>query len=265
MTSRLKIDLTQGTLDVEGSEKFVREIYKEFKDRIDQGTKTTASRGTKKTSTSGKKRGRKPGRKRTTTREPQLIADLNLKPKGKKSLSQVYNSYKKLNRNEKFVLYLDYLYNTAGVKKVSIDHLYTCMKEVGDPAPKLFKQTLSNCKNQTGWVDTSDFDNIKLTAQGKKHLSEKLKQKQDSSSASAKKSTTSGKKKSTSSASSKTTKRKPSRKTTPKRRKSPAKRSRSSASKKKSPAASSAQKPSSATSSPAKSTSVSSGSNTKKK
>ncbi|MFB6258672.1 MAG: hypothetical protein ABEH38_08255, partial [Flavobacteriales bacterium] len=102
-TTKLKIDLSQGTLDVEGSERFVKEIYKEFKERLDGGG--SARKGSPR-KTPGPKKGRK---KAASTYKPQQVKDLNLKPQGKTSLRELYQSFKKLTRNEKFLVYAIYL------------------------------------------------------------------------------------------------------------------------------------------------------------
>lgn len=169
-TTKLRIDLTQGTLDVEGTERFVKDIYKEFKERLD-GTGTR-----RKSSGPGKKRGRKKTRKSAGASKPQLVKDLNLSPQGKQSLKDFYKSFKKLSRNEKFLVYVVYLKDVLKLEQVTADHIFTCMKEVGDKTPATLKQIISNAKAKTGWFQ-SKSGNITYTDAGKKYYESELKKK----------------------------------------------------------------------------------------
>lgn len=171
-TTKLRIDLTQGTLDVEGSEPFVREIYREFKDRLDGIGPKERKNGTErrnKRSPESKSRGN--GKK-----EVRQVKDLNLEPTERPSLRKIYRSYKKLTRNEKFLVYLVYLKDNLGIERVTADHIYTCMKAVGDKVPQTLRQILSNSKNKTGWFDIRD-GTIELTRRGRAYHQKELENK----------------------------------------------------------------------------------------
>lgn len=160
-TTKLKIDIHQGTLDVEGSEHFVREIYNEFKERFDKN---------------GRKSKEGQPKKKKNSERPKMVKDLDLKPQGKSSLLELYRSFKKLTRNEKFLLYVIYLQDHIGVTNITADHIYTCMKEVGDKVPATLKQILSNSKNKTGWFQIQN-GKISYTQRGKTHYKEELRKK----------------------------------------------------------------------------------------
>lgn len=161
-TTKLRIDLSQGTLDVEGSEGFVREIYQEFKERMNGNGSRTRKKGVESASNKeAPKSSKSNGKKRLRS-----IGSLNLEPEGRPSLREVYHSYKKLTRNEKFLVYLVYLKDTLEVKKVTGDHIYTCMKAVGDKVPQTLKQILNNSKNKTGWFEIRD-GTLELTQRGR--------------------------------------------------------------------------------------------------
>lgn len=171
-TTKLRIDLTQGTLDVEGSEPFVREIYREFKDRLDGIGSKERKNGTERRN----KKGTGGNSKANGKKEVRSVKGLNLEPTEGPSLREVYRSYKKLTRNEKFLVYLVYLKDNLGTEKVTADHIYTCMKAVGDKVPQTLRQILSNSKNKTGWFDIRN-GTIELTQRGRGYHQKELENK----------------------------------------------------------------------------------------
>ncbi len=170
-TTKLKIDLTQGTLDVEGSERFVKEIYKEFKERLEGPGKRRKGKGPKNSSSA------KPStRKAPAGHKPKLVQELNLKPQGKTSLQDFFRSFKKLSRNEKFLVYVIYMKDHLGLTKITADHIYTCMREVHDKVPATLKQIISNAKTKTGWFEIRN-GTITYSSAGKQYYESELKRK----------------------------------------------------------------------------------------
>lgn len=167
MPTRLHIDLSNGTLDVEGSEAFVKQIYEEFKEKLDGKAGPTPSRS----STAPKKKpGPKKGRgKASSAPQVKKVEDLNLRPEGKQSLRDYFKKFGKTTRNEKFLIYSTYLEERLGLKEVTPDHIYTCMLEVGDKPPKSLKQGLYNAARNSGWFKV-EKGKLKVTEEGRKKV-----------------------------------------------------------------------------------------------
>lgn len=156
---------------MEGSERFVKEIYKEFKERLEGPGKPRKRRGSKKNSPTTTNTGKTP-----TGYKPKLVQDLNLKPQGKTSLQDFFRSFKKLSRNEKFLVYVIYLKDHLGLTKITADHIYTCMREVHDKVPATLKQIISNAKTKTGWFEIRN-GTITYSSAGKQYYESELKRK----------------------------------------------------------------------------------------
>ena len=181
MDAKLKISTTDGILEVEGSESFVLKVYNDFKDKLEVKslpansqtfrekpvTPKEKTNTTTKSKTSKSKVAVKP--KSTGT----LLTSLNLRASGKKSLKDFIADYKKPSSEEK-ILYVYYLTNELNESNIGLDHIYTCIKEIGDKVPAYLKQTVTNVKNRKGWLDTSNYDDLKYTVQGMNHVEHDL-------------------------------------------------------------------------------------------
>jgi len=106
--------------------------------------------------------------------ECQIDSSLNLKPKDKKSLTDFYNEFlikKTIERNLVFVYYLERI---LGIQQITVNHIFTCYKEIKANIPSSLYQRLTNTKSLTGWIDTSNMNDIKITATGINHLEQNM-------------------------------------------------------------------------------------------
>jgi hypothetical protein len=167
MSTRLHINLSNGTLDVEGSEDFVKQIYEEFKEKLDG---KAGSSPAKNSIASKKNPGPKKGKGEASS-APQVkkVEDLDLRPNGKPSLRDYFKKFGKTTRNEKFLIYASYLEDQLGLEEVTPDHIFTCMLEVGDKPPKSLKQGLYNAARNSGWFKV-EKGKVKVTEEGKKKV-----------------------------------------------------------------------------------------------
>lgn len=74
------------------------------------------------------------GRK-TPAGPPKLKGDLNLRPKGKKSLKELVAEKKPQTNEERFAVIVFYLEKELQQKDIDRDHVYTAFKELGIKAP----------------------------------------------------------------------------------------------------------------------------------
>src|SRR5690242_1420859 len=138
MNSKLSINLTNGTLEVEGSEEFVREMYKDFKELLENGNVNLPDlkdNGTKppKAGKPQKKSATKPhagGAKSKPAGDLKFLTDLNLRPKGKDSLKDFSKKYEIKVAEELTLMVVYYLKEVLKEGKVTLNHLFTAYKEL---------------------------------------------------------------------------------------------------------------------------------------
>lgn len=116
-------------------------------------------------------------KKRSPARPPKMVNDLNLRPKGKPSLQDFVAARAPKSQHDKNTVVIYYLNNEIGVEKVSADHVFTAYREMKSTwkLPSNLRNSLQVTKSRTGWIDTSDMDDIKITASGSNHVEHDLK------------------------------------------------------------------------------------------
>jgi hypothetical protein len=168
MEAKLHIDLAQGTLEVEGSETFVREIYNDYKDKINKPNpvipkKTNEKQDVKKEETTPHKPKSRQPKKETLS----IVKDLNLAKQGEKpSLKDFCSQYTPSNNFERNLIFVYYLQNIAKEPAITTDHIFSCYRYVGIKIPRAFRQSLWDTASQKGWINTSSLEDIKLATQG---------------------------------------------------------------------------------------------------
>lgn len=202
MTTKLKIDLSHGILEVEGSETFVRAIYKDFKAQFVQGE--TAEEETE--TTTRRRRNRKPRPKTGPQRaepvaqpvapaaEPAAaepvtaikvptpsppsytrIKDLDLSAAaGHPSLGEFMDSKLPITNEERNLVFMYYLQYLLNVETITMDHVYTCYREVRIRAPLNLEHSLRTTANQKNWITAGDDDQFVVTPEGKSYVEKQL-------------------------------------------------------------------------------------------
>lgn len=188
MTAKLKIDLTQGILEVEGSEVFVREIYRDFKVQFggaapEEEKKPTRrrSRRTKKSTKSAK------SSKATETPEPvpqikpspyTYLTDLDLSGNAKRpSLVEFMDTKLPLTNEERNLVFVYYLEYTLQAQTITLDHVYTCYREANIRTPYNMEQSLQQMTAaKDNWIERADDGSYSVTPAGKRYVEERLPQ-----------------------------------------------------------------------------------------
>ena len=175
MTSRIKIDLEAGILEVEGTEAFVREIYSDFSAKRSESKGPEESRsGNQRSATT---RREQPSKKKvSTTRSPsrrmEVIKNLDLVGGGKKeSLSGMLERLKPTSNFERNLIFVHYLGEVCGIESVTYDHVYTCYHMTADTKiPAHLRQSLWDTSRRRGWLDTVSLEDISITTHGINYL-----------------------------------------------------------------------------------------------
>lgn len=113
-------------------------------------------------------------RKGTPKSRPSIIKDLNLRPNGKKDFPSFVAEKQPTDNYEKCTVAVYYLNQELGLESVSVDHVFTCYKAVGWRLPASLQNALALTSHRKGWLDTSDFKNIKLTTHGENFVEHDL-------------------------------------------------------------------------------------------
>ena len=168
MDAKLRIDLSQKILEMEGSEEFVREIYNDFRDKISTISQATPKKVNEKLETKAEVPATSKGKQRQPKKETlSIVKDLNLAEQGDKlSLKDFFSKYTPSNNFERNLIFVYYLQNIAKETAITTDHMFTCYRHVGVKIPRAFKQSLRDTASQKGWIDTSSSEDIKVTTHG---------------------------------------------------------------------------------------------------
>ena len=103
-----------------------------------------------------------------------IIKALNLKPKGKKTFIAFAKEKQPASFEQKCTIAAYYLEKILSIKDISVNHIYTCYKDVNWRVPSDLRNKLSYTSSQKGWLDTSSMANIKLTAHGENLVEQDL-------------------------------------------------------------------------------------------
>jgi hypothetical protein len=211
MTTKLKIDLSQGVLEVEGSETFVKAIYADFKAHF------VGQNGAAEVSALVER----PRRRRTKTAKtvtetvpvavevvvppltPEVVAEppvqsSTLEPtpepmpppitptyhyiedlklgagEGHPSLVKFMDAKLPVTNEERNLVFLYYLQHILKVKPITLDHIYTCYRAAKIRAPLNLENSLRTTAEQRGWIKTNQNGNITVTSEGKQYTEKQL-------------------------------------------------------------------------------------------
>ena len=125
---------------------------------------------------------RKPKARNRKPASYDFVNDLNLQPQGRKSLRDFFAEKSPRTQQEQLVVVVHYLIKTLKTSAVGINHVYTGFKNVDKPVPDI-RAMLGKISERKGWLDTSNYSDIKLTAPGENFVEHDLPNKGDAAKA----------------------------------------------------------------------------------
>lgn len=186
-TSKLRIDLSQGIVEAEGSDTFVLAVYADFKDRLTFAEKRqvppaspaspaspAVNGGEQKkasTTTNGSAKPRKPKKGRDAQ---VILKDLDLSKGRNGRLKTFYEKYDLKTNYERNLVFVYYMQYELELENITDDHVFTCYRDVGAKIPKALRQSLIDTSSRNGWLDTSDMNSIRVATPGVNHLEHDL-------------------------------------------------------------------------------------------
>jgi hypothetical protein len=213
MTTKLKIDLTGGVLEVEGSEAFVKAIYNDFKAHFIGDEAVTEEffkprRGRIQATVKAEKAAvseppqpikPEPVPEADVVETPPVIAPPEppqtipppkepvLKPSytylndleltaadGRPSLVEYMDAKFPITNEERNLVFLYYLENMVNLKTVTIDHIYTCYRAVKIRAPLDLNGSLQSTIEQRHWIKMTKSGKLSVTSAGKAYVENQL-------------------------------------------------------------------------------------------
>lgn len=193
MTTKLRIDVSQGLIDIEGDPELVREIYADFKTHLLSGIKLAqpappgppgAADADEKTSPVPKSRAkRRLAAKRKINGDESgsgVVADSpkldkNLDTSG---LENFYNKFSPNNNAEKILLFLKFIIENLQIEKPNTDQIYTCFKAAGERIPKAFAQAFYDASSKKfGYINFNSSTDIEITIVGENYFNHTMKRK----------------------------------------------------------------------------------------
>lgn len=153
--SRIKIDLQNKLLEIEGEENFIRDIYDQSRSlfAVSNNIESGHNMVTRRQRKSG-------GLKESYA----IIKNLDLSQPA--ALKEFYAGKPTASALEKNAVFVYYLSKIANIKNINLNHIYSCYKEVGTKLPEALKQSLADTSSKKGWIDTKSMSDIKITLKG---------------------------------------------------------------------------------------------------
>lgn len=178
MTTKLKIDLSAGLLEVEGTEEFVKGIYDDFKERLNSSPPAASSHASKPAAASASTKKAKPKKSVTSAgnsakakKVPGFAKDLDLSGgTDGPSLKEFYGRYDHKTNYERNLIFTYYLKQVISIDKVNLDHIFTCYRNVEHKIPKALEQSMRDTAKDKGWVDIDNLEDIDVPIAGINHL-----------------------------------------------------------------------------------------------
>lgn len=171
MTTRLSINIKEGTLEVEGEEGFVTGVYSDFKEQLAIAWASRTSPAPTLVADVKSAASAKPVRKTRAASKSEsltIVKDLDLSIKGNAkgvSLRDFYAKKKPSTAMERSTVFVYFLQVILGVPKITLNHIYSCYKDVGATIPAV-RKSVENAGGLKGYLDSSSYDAIKLAIPG---------------------------------------------------------------------------------------------------
>ena len=174
--AKLIVNIAEGTIEIEGDEKFVLNAFSEVRAALKEIDVTTTTAAKKpptpqapplepETAATAPKT-KAAGKPKSAKAQPTLNPNLNLT-----GLEEFVASYKPGNNMEKMLVFAAFLRDKLSMSKCSDDAIFSCFHNMKSSMkiPQAFGKNLNDAKN-AGYVDYTKLSEISITTMGENHL-----------------------------------------------------------------------------------------------
>jgi len=196
-STKLAINLNEGTVQVEGDEAFVRFIYEDFRDSLsrrvivkattqpalEHQTQPPLLKNENQKEQPAKPPKKRPARKaartsgagektRTVLDRPEYNSKLNVT-----GLAEFYDQWKPTNNSEKILVFAVFLRDKLQIAPCNIGDVYTCFfaMKAKVKIPEAFQQAFIDAKNRTHYIEFETTDSVEITIAGDNWFTEQAK------------------------------------------------------------------------------------------
>ncbi|MGA3059591.1 MAG: hypothetical protein ABSD92_04390 [Candidatus Bathyarchaeia archaeon] len=181
-TTKAKINLKEGTIELEGSEDFVIKQLESFQKQM-QEVKISKPQEDLKQENSNTKTVTPLPKKKTVKVFPQMVAPipLDLKAKdGKPSLREFFDEKKPKTQQEEITVFAYYLKHHLNINDMQTGHVISCCTEVKCRKPVNMLSSFKNIQHYKGWVDVgAGGESASITTSGENLVECDLPRKED--------------------------------------------------------------------------------------
>lgn len=190
MTTKIKIDLANGLVEVEGSEEFARVVYDDFKGKFSAepvalrppspAPDAKVLHSNSESRPKAKKRVQQVSAQTATPKkrlqQPTSIKTLDLSNGAGGRLRDFYDQFEIKTNFERNLVFLYFLQQKMGIEDgITQDHIFTCYRDIpGIKVPGALRQSLLDTDQDKGWIDASDPWNLKVNVHGLNYLEHDL-------------------------------------------------------------------------------------------
>lgn len=194
MNARLSINLSEGTVEAEGSEEFVRFIYQDFKESLSRHVvRPLTERPSEHTalppqpallSDQSKEPQKRPSRnpaKTAKTKDSKKQRNADYKPTFNKDLDLTgldtfYDEFKPEKHAEKILLFAIFFRDRLRIEPCSANDIFTCYfaLQTRTTAPTAFVQAFYDAQRKTHFIDFASLTEIRVTIAGNNFFNEVL-------------------------------------------------------------------------------------------
>jgi len=103
-----------------------------------------------------------------------ILKELDLRGAGEISFKDFYKEKNPTSATEFNSVAIYYLVDMLKLESITVNHVYTCYKEVSKRTPEAFLQSLRDTSSKYGYIDTADINNIKLPLRGRNFVEHDL-------------------------------------------------------------------------------------------
>lgn len=181
MDTKAKINLREGTVELEGSEDFVKKYLDEFKGLL---SKTPISQPPQNISfppqIAPPKKQKAKQKSQKSAHKGVNIAPIPLDLKsGNPNLRTLFNQKKPSNNQEIVTLFVYYINKTLGNEEASPGHIVSCYNEVSAKKPLNIPQLFRDVTNLRGWLSSNGNGTVKVTIAGENLIEHDLPREQN--------------------------------------------------------------------------------------